>query len=56
MPRGRPLKEDARHRLVRVRMTEEEYERLMQLSKDSDKTASEVIRDSVKLLYELAST
>jgi len=56
MPRGRPLKEDAKRKLFRVRMTDEEYYKLKELAESSDRTCSDVIRDAIELLYEMANS
>lgn len=56
MSRGRPLKEDAKRRQFRVRMTDEEYYKLKELAESSDRTCSDVIRDAINLMYELSKS
>lgn len=52
--RGRPIKEDARRREYRLRMTDNEYEQLEQMSEQSGITMADVIRESLSL-YKLAN-
>lgn len=52
--RGRPIKEDARRREYRLRMTDNEYEQLEQMSEQSGITMADIIRESLSL-YKLAN-
>lgn len=56
MPRGRPLKEEARRRLVKVRLSDDEFSKLCKLAEDTDKTLSKTIRDAINLMYELSKS
>lgn len=53
--RGRPLVENKKDRLCRLRMNDEELDQLNYLAKETGKTKSEVIRDLIRqeslLLY-----
>lgn len=45
---GRPKSTNARTKQYRLRLTEEEYLQLMQLSKDAGKTRADILRESLK--------
>lgn len=56
MSRGRPLKEEARRRLVKVRLSDDEFSKLCELAEDADETLSRTIRDAINLMYELSKS
>lgn len=56
MPRGRPFKEDARRRLVKVRLSDDEFSKLCELAEDGDETLSRTIRDAINLMYEMSKS
>lgn len=45
---GRPKSTNARTKQYRLRLTEEEYLKLIQLSKDTGKTRADILRESLK--------
>lgn len=56
MPRGRPWREDSRRRLVKVRLSDNEFSKLCELAEEYDKTLSKTIRDAINLMYELSKS
>lgn len=50
MKMGRPKLENARTKQYRLRLNDEEYERLMDLSEKSGKSVSDILRFGVDLL------
>lgn len=51
--RGRPSKPDGKNKDFKIRMTEEELEHLNYLSEKSGKNKSEIIREGLKMYYNL---
>lgn len=51
--RGRPAKEDGKTKTLKVRLTDSEEEKLLYLSMETGRTKSEIIRDGLKMVYNL---
>ena len=49
MNRGRPKKDSCRTRVVKLRLTEEEYQRLTEFAEEANWTKSDVIRHAVDI-------
>lgn len=54
MKTGRPKLENARTRQYRLRLNDEEYEKLSYLSEKTGKSVSDILRFGVELQYEYA--
>ena len=48
---GRPKKESTKTRGYRIRLTDEEYKRLAYLSYETDKSVAELIREGLRMVY-----
>lgn len=54
MKTGRPKLENARTRQYRLRLNDEEYEKLSYLSEKTGRSVSDILRFGVELQYEYA--
>ena len=49
--RGRPIKDGAKNNQYRIRLSDEELDKLNYLSFETDKSKADVIRDALKMYY-----
>ena len=51
--RGRPIKDEAKNKQYRIRLSDEELDKLNYLSFETNKSKADVIRDALKMYYNL---
>ena len=51
--RDRPIKDGAKNNQYRIRLSDEELDKLNYLSFETDKSKADVIRDALKMYYNL---
>lgn len=49
---GRPPLEGAKHRIITIRMDEEEYAKIVEYSQKSGKTMTQVCKEGLEKIYE----
>lgn len=53
--RGRPCKDDHRTEYLKVRLSEEEYERLDRMAYYNDTTKSDIVRRALRFFYSMTN-